>query len=81
MSSENLRGRLVTEIRKWTEKLEGELSKVSGDEKFLQNISAYLKDSKHFYQKEDLIRSFECLIWAWAILQVGKEVGLVFSKD
>ena len=70
---------LTEEIKKWTTKLDDALStakarKDRGDKMF-SNIRAYRKDSGHFLERGDLIRSFECLIWAWALLEVGKELG------
>ncbi len=40
----------------------------------LQNIKAYREDSRHFFKRGDLVKSFECLIWAWALLESGKEL-------
>ena len=72
---------LVAEIEKWSKRLdESLLSMCTLDErgsKMLQNIRAYREDSKHFLNRGDLIRSFECLIWAWAILDIGRELGLL----
>jgi len=75
----SLEDELTEEIKKWTTKLDDALStakarKDRGD-KMLLNIRAYRKDSGHFLECGDLIRSFECLIWAWALLEVGKELG------
>ncbi len=71
---------LREEIRKWTAKLDDALSAIDAvgerGRKMLSNIKAYRQDSKHFLERGDLIRSFECLIWAWAILELGKELGL-----
>lgn len=69
---------LLAEIEKWSKRLDSSLEGVrplseQGSE-MLQNIMAYREDSKHFL-KGDLIKSFECLIWAWAILEVGMELG------
>lgn len=70
---------LTEEIKKWTTKLDGALctARAQNDhgDKMLSNIRAYRKDSGHFLECGDLIRSFECLIWAWALLDVGKELG------
>lgn len=67
------------EIKKWTGKLDSALQNVKPadgrGEKLLLNIKAYRKDSGHFLAKEDLVKSFECLIWAWALLEIGKELG------
>lgn len=75
MLEEELRG----EIEKWSRRLEGALAAAEAlDEKgkkLLENARAYGEDQKHFLERGDLIRSFECLIWAWALLEVGKELG------
>jgi hypothetical protein len=46
----------------------------------LRNIRAYRNDSKHFLERGDLIKSFECLIWAWAILELGRELEFFGEK-
>ena len=73
----SLEEKLKEEIRKWTVKLDGALSGTNsvGEQgaKMFSNIQAYRQDSKHFLERGDLIRSFECLIWAWALLETGKE--------
>jgi len=69
---------LLAEIEKWSKRLDSSLAGVrplsEQGSKMLQNIKAYREDSKHFLEG-DLIKSFECLIWAWAILEVGRELG------
>ena len=75
--------RLKLEIEKWTQRLEERIGKVSvlgKGEKLLENILAYRADSKHFFQRGDLVKSFECLIWAWALLDTGKELGHLTPK-
>ncbi len=73
-----LESELTREIKKWTTKLDKALSTANAvDERgteMLSNIKAYREDSKHFLECGDLIKSFECLIWAWALLEVGKEL-------
>lgn len=81
MSCESLKDELEREIRKWTERLEKELSSIQLESDVVRNIRAYLQDSKHFYQKGELVKSFECLIWGWAILHVSREVGLLAPKS
>ena len=75
-----LKKELREEIGKWTARLDNALSTTHAigerGEKMLGNIKAYRKDSKHFLERGDLIKSFECLIWAWAILELGKELEL-----
>jgi len=74
-----LEDELTEEIEKWTEKLDSALSKIEAvherGEKLLSNIRAYRGDSKHFLERGDLIKSFECLVWAWALLETGRELG------
>ena len=73
--------KLIEEIKKWTTKLDDALrtAKARNDrgDKMLSNIRAYCKDSGHFLERGDLIKSFECLIWAWAILELGRELALL----
>lgn len=74
----NIEDNLTAEINKWSKKLDKSLSNVKpSDErgaKMLQNIGAYRNDSRHFFERGDLIKSFECLVWAWALLETGKEL-------
>lgn len=73
--------RLTEEIEKWTGKMRAELENMeaygSKGEEFTKNIKAYVSDSSHFLEKGDLIRSFEAIIWAWAWLEIGKELGFL----
>lgn len=75
----SLEDELNEEIKKWTAKLDDAFSAAKArdnhGERMVSNIRAYRKDSRHFLERGDLIRSFECLIWAWALLEVGKELG------
>lgn len=73
-----LDAKLIEEIKKWTAKLDGALSvaraRSEQGEKMFSNIKAYREDSGHFLKQGDLIKSFECLIWAWSLLEIGKEL-------
>ena len=73
--------KLAAEIEKWSKKLDDALQGVSpaGEKgaEMLRNIKAYRDDSRHFSGRGDLVKSFECLIWAWAILETGRELGLL----
>lgn len=75
---------LREEIEKWSQKLKDALAAVEAlDEKgeeLLENARAYGEDQKHFLERGDLIRSFECLIWAWALLEVGRELGHILKR-
>ena len=70
---ENLRN----ETAKWQGRAEALFSQLSGDERFLENISAYLSDSHYFMEQKDLIRAFEAVIWAWAWMEIGLDTGVL----
>jgi len=76
---------LRRETLKWLERLEVRLEGVEhANEKgreFLNNIRAYLSDSKYFLSKGDLIRAFECVVWAWAWFEIGMDLGLIRSRS
>ncbi len=40
-------------------------------ERMLRNIQSYDADSEHFEGEGDLVRAFECVLWAWAWLEIG----------
>lgn len=73
-----LEAELTEEIKKWSNKLDKALSMTASLDKrgedLLKNIRAYREDSNHFLGR-DLVKSFECLIWAWALLEIGREFG------
>ncbi|MBO8180529.1 MAG: DUF357 domain-containing protein [Archaeoglobus sp.] len=66
---------LREETLKWLRRIEERMSGIDGDKEFMENIRAYISDSHYFLEKGDLIRAFECVIWAWAWLEIGLEVG------
>lgn len=74
---------LRREIEVWSKKLEEALKGVKPldrrGEKLLENIRAYHKDSLHF-RSRSLVKSFECLVWAWALLEMGKEFGCLSAQ-
>lgn len=69
----DLEGALRAETLKWLELAESLFAAVSGDDHFLENIAAYIKDSNYFLEKGDLIRAFEAVVWAWAWMEIGLE--------
>ncbi|MCK5023338.1 MAG: DUF357 domain-containing protein [Candidatus Aenigmarchaeota archaeon] len=77
----DLENNLRSEIDKWTKKIETEMKNVKvidkKNENFLTNIRAYIKDSKYFLEKGDLVRSFEAIVWAWSWLEILKELNVV----
>ena len=74
---------LRKETEKWLVKIKEERKKIeladTSKEEFLKNIDAYISDSEHFLENNDLIRAFEAVIWAWSILETCKELGILKS--
>jgi uncharacterized protein len=50
--------------------------KTEKGEEMLENMKAYVSDSKHFLGKENHLKSFEAIVWAWAILEICEELGV-----
>lgn len=78
MSTES---QLISETEKWLKKAETEfkaikLSNKKGEE-FAKNIAAYLNDTKYFSEKKDYVRAFEAVIWAWAWIEIGKDMEIL----
>lgn len=75
---------LMAEIRKWTDKIAEERKNIvlaDNDRKdFLKNIDAYISDSAYFLEQGKLIESFEALIWSWAYVTIGKDMGILKEK-
>jgi hypothetical protein len=76
-----LEDELRNETIKWLKKIEKRLEMIDGDGQFLSNIRAYISDTTYFLQKSDLIRAFECVVWAWAWLEIGLEVGKLQERS
>jgi uncharacterized protein len=72
---------LAAETRKWLVKAEDLFADVSGEEHFLENISAYIRDSHYFLENGDLIRAFEAVIWAWAWMEIGLEREILVKNS
>ncbi len=76
---------LEEELRKETEKWLGRIREIIGRVELLdegkkdvvENVRAYVKDCEYFLGRNDLIRAFESVIWAWAWLEILKELGVV----
>lgn len=72
------------EIEKWLDKMENMMDRIeAADDKskeVLQNMKAYAQDSRYFLDKQDFVRSFEAIIWAFAIFETCKELN-VFAID
>lgn len=61
--------KLEAETRKWLKKLDERLENADEDVEQMENVLAYRKDTEHFLEQEDYIRSFESIIYAWGILE------------
>jgi len=72
---------LEAETRKWLERLNEKMKNVKArnekGEEFIRNIDAYASDAVHFLNTGDLVRAFECVVWAWAWLEIGIELDLL----
>ena len=72
------------EILKWTEKIKPIVNKLKAkDDKgqqMLTNLKAYISDSKHFMKQGDYVRSFEAIVWAWAIYEICEELDVLVKE-
>jgi len=71
---------IKNEIEKMLEKIEPLIDKVEikdeRGEEMLVNMRAYISDSKHFFEDKNYLKSFEAIVWAWAILEICEELGI-----
>jgi len=69
------------EIEKWLTRIKKELEIIEAidkkGEEFLENINAYANDCEHFLKKGEYVLSFESVVWAWAYLEIGKDLKLL----
>jgi hypothetical protein len=72
---------LLAETVKWQKRAADLRGKVCGDEHFLENVSAYIRDCQYFLEKDDLIRAFEAVIWAWAWMEIGLDKGFLRQTE
>lgn len=68
------------ETVKMTRKIEPLIDKIEvkddKGEEMLVNMKAYISDSKHFFENKNYLKSFEAIVWAWAILEICEELGI-----
>lgn len=80
----SLEKNLRDETEKWLAELKLERMKIelkdNSKENVLKNMDAYTSDAQHFLQKGDLIKAFEAVIWSWAILELGLELGVLGKR-
>ncbi|MCU0637522.1 MAG: DUF357 domain-containing protein [Methanothrix sp.] len=72
---------LRSETLKWQKRAQNLFEDVCGDDEFLDNVSAYIHDCQYFIEKDDLIRAFEAVIWAWAWMEIGLQKGLLQQRS
>jgi len=81
----DLENDLRTETIKWLQRAEEIFEKISSredeSERFYTNIAAYIFDSHYFLDRNDLIRAFEAVIWAWAWIEIGQDIGILIIED
>lgn len=73
--------RLRDQTDTWRGRLDRALDEANAaDERghrFLENIRAYRSDCVHFEEEGDLVRAFEAIVWAWAWLEIGADIGAI----
>lgn len=47
----------------------------------LRNLDAYISDTQHFIDKQDLIRAFEAVVYAWGILETLEHAGIIYPRN
>ncbi len=76
---------LMRETIKWLKRIKEKLKTVHAcderGEEIIKNVKAYVSDTEYFLNKGDLVRAFECIVWAWAWLEIGLRFGFMNSKD
>lgn len=68
------------DVTKWLERLEAKLPGIepagARAAEMLENIRAYIKDSRHFLAEGKLVLAFECMLWAHAVYETCAQLGL-----
>ncbi len=77
-----LEDELRMETEKWLAKIEKREPMLldKGKKEMLENVYAYVSDTKHFLGKGDLMRAFEAVIWAWAWLEIMEELKVIKTE-
>lgn len=60
---------LEEETKKWMEKLDEKLDDSDAEHEQMENVRAYREDTEHFLEKDDYIRAWESIVYAWGILE------------
>ena len=68
------------ETIKMLEKIEPLVDKIEVKDKkgseMLENMKAYIADSKHFLNKKNYLKAFEAIVFAYGILETCEELGV-----
>jgi hypothetical protein len=79
--------KLEEETIRWLKRLEEEMKKTEINEKskktakeILENIRAYISDSKHFLGKKDYLNAYEAVIYAWGMYETALRVRLIVKN-
>jgi hypothetical protein len=72
------------ETIKMIEKIEPLIDKIEINgkkgEEMMENMKAYVSDSKHFLKNKNYLKAFEAIVWAWAILEICEELDVFRLK-
>ena len=82
---DNLADTLRRETEKWLYRLKDAFSAFTTTGKLpdsdlvviRKNIDAYIRDSRYFMSKGDLVRAFEAVVYGWGLLEACQHLGLV----
>ena len=70
--------KLEEETLKMLKKIESLVDKVETNsdkgKEMLENMKAYIADSRHFLNQKDFIKAFESVVWSWAIMEICEEL-------
>jgi hypothetical protein len=71
---------MMEETKEMIKKIEPLIDKIEAKddkgEEMLENMKAYISDSKHFLERKNYLKAFEAIVWAWAILEICEELGV-----
>ena len=76
---------IILQTKKWLEKAKEEMQNaVIKDESkadALRNAKNYIKDCSSFIEKNDWVRAFEAVIYAYGILDTLKRLGIIEIEE
>lgn len=73
--------KLEEETKKWLNRLEERIEARNKSVEQMENVLAYKDDTSHFLEKEDYIRAWESVIYAWGILETLERLGKFESSQ